>query len=61
MLKGELTYSSACKRVNTTANTSVNSNAKIVCFLDRARIAWCDQLIVAPEVNKIKVFANGIV
>lgn len=54
-------YSNPCKQVNKTAKTIVNIRANKVCFLARARRAWCAQVIVAPEVSRRNVFVKGTV
>jgi len=47
--------------VNKIAKIKVKIKATNVCFLARARRAWCAQVTVAPEVNKKKVFVKGTV
>ena len=38
---------------------TVKANPKIAFFLSPPIIAWCDQVTVAPEVNRIAVFNKG--
>lgn len=61
MLKGVFKYSMICKHVNNTAKNKVISKLTSVCLLAQTKIAWWDHVIVAPELNKRKVFVRGIV
>jgi len=42
-----------------TAKTIVNCNPKIAPLRSPDKMAWCDQVQVAPEVNKRTVFKKG--
>jgi len=60
IVKDASIYSKPCKAVNITPKITVNNNPKIVFFLSPVINAWCDHVTVAPLVNKIAVFNNGI-
>ena len=60
ILKAALTYSKAWKPVKTIASKIVKTKPKTASFLLPAVIAWCAQVIVAPEQSNIKVFTRGI-
>jgi len=52
-------YSTACNIVNITPKNTVTNKPNNVLYLSPDIIAWCDQVIVAPDVNKIAVFNKG--
>lgn len=47
--------------MNKTAKIKVKIRLIKACFFALARRAWWDQVIVKPEVTKIKVFVKGTV
>jgi len=59
MLNGAVTYSNPCNKVKNAAKPIVQINAFIASGLFPQTIAWCAQVTVAPELNKIIVFNKG--
>jgi len=57
---GALMYSSACNNVNIMAKDIVVINAITDKSFEPKIIAWCANVIVAPDDNNIIVFNNGI-